>query len=142
MNTSRRGKAGRMSPHQLGISSAVQDDVLGFEISVNNSPRVQESQSLYDAAGVEPSGAVVERPPGRHKAGAEDLMVLQDLKIQTHTYDHAPISQERPQLSTEASLHQHVEIFGVSEGPIQSAGRQKRICLRVVEESKRLISVA
>lgn len=47
-------------PHQLGVSSLVQDDVLRFEVSVDDSSGVQESQSLYDTAGVEPSGAVIE----------------------------------------------------------------------------------
>lgn len=46
-------------PHQLGISSAVQYDVLGFEVSVDDSSGVQESQSLDDTASVKPSGAVI-----------------------------------------------------------------------------------
>lgn len=78
-----------MSPHQFGISSAVQNDVLRFEISVNNSSWVQESQSLYDAAGVEPSGAVIEWPPERQKDFAKDLMVFQNWKYKrTRTITH------------------------------------------------------
>lgn len=52
-----------MCPHQLGVSSVVQDDVLRFEVSVDDSSGVQESQSLYDAARVEASGAVIKRSP-------------------------------------------------------------------------------
>lgn len=47
-------------PHQLGVASVVQDDVLRLEVSVDDSAGVQEGQSLDDAARVEPSGAVVE----------------------------------------------------------------------------------
>lgn len=32
----------------------------------------------------------------------------------------SPVSQEGPQLSPQAGLHQHVEVLGVSEGTIQS----------------------
>lgn len=49
----------------------------------------------------------------------------------TDTHNRTPISQQCPQFSSKASLHQHVEIFGVSEGPIQSAGRETRVCLKV-----------
>lgn len=45
----------------------VQDDVLGFEVSVDDPSGVQERQSLDDAAGVEAGGAVVEGAPERRR---------------------------------------------------------------------------
>lgn len=49
----------RVFVHQLGVASVVQYDVLRFEVSVDDPTGVQEGQGLDDAAGVEPSGAVV-----------------------------------------------------------------------------------
>lgn len=60
--------------YQLGVTSVVQDDVLRFEVSVDDSSGVQEGQSLDDAAGVEPGGAVIKRAPGRPTEGRTGLV--------------------------------------------------------------------
>lgn len=49
----------KVSPHQLGVAFVVQYDVLRLEVSVDNSSGMQESQSLYDTASVEPGSAVI-----------------------------------------------------------------------------------
>lgn len=60
--------------YQLGVTSVVQDDVLRFEVSVDDASGVQEGQSLDDAAGVEAGGAVIERAPGRQRRDVRDLV--------------------------------------------------------------------
>lgn len=55
--------SGLICLYQLGVASVVQYDVLRFEVSVDDSSGVQEGQRFDDAASVEPSGAVVKRPP-------------------------------------------------------------------------------
>lgn len=108
--------------HQLGVASLVQDDVLRFEVSVDDSSRVQVGQSLDDASGVEPSGAVVERPP--EKKNNSHASISSASSETTHTRSVPPVPQQRPQLSSQAGLQQHVQIFRVLEGPIQPAGRR------------------
>lgn len=70
-----------MSPHQLGVAFVVQYDVLRLEVSVDNSSGMQESQSLYDTASVEPGGAVIKWSSERQRTDADDVMVSQS---QTH----------------------------------------------------------
>lgn len=53
--------------YQLSVSPVVQNDVLGFQVSVDDPSGVQERQSLDDAAGVEAGGAVVKRAPERQR---------------------------------------------------------------------------
>lgn len=67
-------------------------------------------------------------PCSRGEGWRWHVMVCQSLTLKhtyNHRHNHTPVSQQRPQLSSEARLQQHVEIFRVSESPIQPAGRQR-----------------
>lgn len=115
-----------LRPHQLSVSPVVQDDVLGFQVSVDDPSGVQERKSLDDAAGVEAGGAVVKRAPERQRQEGRSRirsaggppMASERLNLWS-----APVSQEGPQLSPQAGFHQHVEVLGVSEGTIESGGQ-------------------
>ena len=74
---------------KLDISGAVEQQVLGLEVAVDDAAAVEVVEGLDDAAGVEPRGGVVEV---------------------------AAVPEDGPELPAQAGLHQHVEILPVFEG--------------------------
>ena len=51
--------------HQLRVAFVVQQKILGLQIAVDDSPRVQVSKSFYDATGVESCRPVIKESPAR-----------------------------------------------------------------------------
>ena len=74
--------------YKLDISGAVEQQVLGLEVAVDDAAAVEVVEGLDDAAGVEPRGGVV--------------------KV-------AAVPEDGPELPAQAGLHQHVEILAVFE---------------------------
>ena len=54
----------RVHVYQLGVSPAVQDEVLGLQVSVDDAFRVQVGEGLHHACCVEPGSDILKRPPG------------------------------------------------------------------------------
>ena len=54
----------RVHAYQLGVSPAVQDEVLRLQVSVDDAFRVQVGKGLHHARCVEPGGDILKRPPG------------------------------------------------------------------------------
>lgn len=56
-----------MWTHQFGVSVAVQDEVLWFQVSVDDAFGVQVGKGFHHTAGVEPGGGVFKRTPETHR---------------------------------------------------------------------------
>ena len=77
---------GKTEVDQFDVTFRVQEQVFGFEISVNEASRVEVFECLDDASCYEPGGVVVEA---------------------------ASVPEDCPHFSTQARLQEHVDIFGV-----------------------------
>lgn len=59
----KNGPKGGVSAYQLGVSPAVQNEVFGFQVSVNDAFGVQVGERFDHAARVEPGGGIFEGAP-------------------------------------------------------------------------------
>ena len=81
--------------YQFDVAVGVEEQVLRFEIAVDDVARVEVIERLDDARRVEAGGGLVEV---------------------------AAVAQDRPQLAAEARLHQHVHELVVPVRVVQTAG--------------------
>lgn len=66
-------------------------------------------------------------------------MVVSDAPLligPTDVWKCSPVSQNGPELSTQARLHQHVQIFTVLERPVQPEHKQSNIIISFLPEKQ------